>query len=306
LSDLEGKKIGVLMRGLSSEREISLSTGNEVLQALKRKGLNGIMIDADHDVAKKIVDEKIDVAFIALHGTYGEDGAIQGLLEYAGIPYTGSGVLGSSIAYDKVISKRIFRDRKITTADYQVLYKNENGTIKREIGLPCVVKPSNQGSSIGVTIVNKESDYEKAVELAFQYSSEVIVEEFIDGKLLAIGMNQDKPMPIVHIKPKSGFYDYESKYTAGKTEYICPAEISEDIKDRCQKIAIATYQALKGKGFPRVDMILDTDGVPYVLEMNTIPGLTPTSLLPMAAKQVGMEFDELIIEILNLASRDNE
>ncbi|MGV7219951.1 MAG: D-alanine--D-alanine ligase [Nitrospinales bacterium] len=294
------------MGGLSSEREISLSTGNEVLQSLKRKGLNGIMIDVDHEVAKKIVDEKIDVAFIALHGTYGEDGAIQGLLEYAGIPYTGSGVLGSSIAYDKVISKRIFRDRKIPTADYQVLYKNANETYKRNIGLPCVVKPSNQGSSIGVTIVIKEEDYEKAIELAFQYSSEVIVEKFIDGKLLAIGMNQDKPMPIVHIKPKSGFYDYESKYTAGKTEYICPAEISEDITNRCQEISIATYQALKGRGFPRVDVILDKDGIPHVLEMNTIPGLTPTSLLPMAAKQIGMEFDELIIEILNLASRDNQ
>ena len=293
------------MGGLSSEREISLSTGNEVLHALKRKGLNGIMIDADHHVAKKLVDEKIDVAFIALHGTYGEDGAIQGLLEYAGIPYTGSGVLGSSIAYDKVISKRIFRDRNIPTAEYQVLNKSEQGNIKREIGLPCVVKPSNQGSSIGVTIVNKEEDYEKSVELGFQYSCEVIVEEFIDGKLLAIGMNQDKPMPIVQIKPKSGFYDYESKYTAGKTEYICPADISEEIQRRCQEIAVATYQALKGQGFPRVDVILDEGGTPHVLEMNTIPGLTPTSLLPMAAKQIGLEFDDLIIEILNLASRDN-
>jgi D-alanine-D-alanine ligase len=305
LSELEGKNIGVLMGGLSSEREISLSTGNEVLQALKRKGLNGIMIDADHSVAKKLDDEKIDVAFIALHGTYGEDGAIQGLLEYASIPYTGSGVLGSSIAYDKVISKRIFRDRNIPTAEYQVLYKNEQGNDQRKIGLPCVVKPSNQGSSIGVTIVNKEEDYEAAVNLAFEYSFEVIVEEFIDGKLLAIGMNQDKPMPIVHIKPKSGFYDYESKYTSGKTEYICPAEISEETQQRCNDIAVETYRALKGKGFPRVDVILDENGTPHVLEMNTIPGLTPTSLLPMAAKQIGMDFDDLIIEILNLASRDN-
>jgi len=305
LRNLNGKNIGVLMGGLSSEREISLSTGNMVFQALTRKGLNGIMIDANHHVAKELVDKKIDVAFIALHGTYGEDGAIQGLLEYAGIPYTGSGLLGSAIAYDKVISKQVFRDRKIPTAEYQVLYKNKQNNIKREIGFPCVVKPSNQGSSIGITIVNGEKDYEAALKLAFQYSSEVIVEEYIDGQLLAIGMKQDQPMPIVHIKPKSGFYDYESKYTAGKTEYICPADISEENQKRCKNTAIETYRALKGKGFPRVDIILDGKGIPYVLEMNTIPGLTPTSLLPMAAKQIGLEFDDLIVEILTLASRDN-
>lgn len=292
------------MGGLSEEREISLSTGNEVCKALKRKGLNGVRIDADHHVAQKLADEKIDAAFIALHGAYGEDGAIQGLLEYADIPYTGSGILGSAVAYDKVISKRIFRDMDIPTARYQVFHKNGDEKIEREIGLPCVVKPSNQGSSIGVTIVREEEDFEKSLELAFRYSREVIVEEFIDGKLIAIGMNGDQPMPIVEIKPKSGFYDYEAKYTAGKTEYICPANIDDATQRRCREIAAKTFHALKGRGFPRVDAILDEDGAPHVLEMNTIPGLTPTSLLPMAAKQAGMEFDDLIIEILRSASRD--
>ena len=292
------------MGGLSSEREISLSTGNEVLKALKRKGLDGIAIDVDKHVAQKLADEKIDVAFIALHGAYGEDGAIQGMLECAGIPYTGSGVLGSAVAYDKVISKRIFKDRNIPTAEYQVFYKNEPDKNKRTIGLPCVVKPSNQGSSIGVSIVREEEDFAEALELAFQYSSEVIVEDFIDGKLIAIGMDQDAPMPIVHIKPESGFYDYEAKYTAGKTEYICPADIEEEIQQRCRQAAVMTFQALKGRGLPRVDAILDKDGTPYILEMNSVPGLTPTSLLPMAAKMAGMEFDDLIIRILQLASTD--
>ena len=292
------------MGGLSSEREISLSTGNEVLKALKRKGLDGTAIDVDKHVAQKLADEKIDVAFIALHGAYGEDGAIQGMLECAGIPYTGSGVLGSAVAYDKVIAKRIFKDRNIPTAEYQVFYKNEPDKNKRTIGLPCVVKPSNQGSSIGVTVVREEEDFAKALELAFQYSREVIVEDFIDGKLIAIGMDQDIPMPIVHIKPQSGFYDYEAKYTAGKTEYICPADIEEEIQQRCRRAAVMTFQALKGRGVPRVDAILDKDGTPYILEMNTVPGLTPTSLLPMAAKMAGMEFDDLIIRILQLASTD--
>ncbi len=292
------------MGGMSSEREISLSTGNEVLNALTRKGLNGIAIDVDRHVAQNLADKKIDAAFIALHGAYGEDGAIQGMLECVGIPYTGSGVLGSAVAYDKVISKRIFRDRNIPTARYQVFYKNGPDKTKRDIGLPCVVKPSNQGSSIGVTVVRKEEDFEKSMELAFQYSREVIVEDFIDGKLIAIGMDEGEPMPIVHIKPQSGFYDYEAKYTAGKTEYICPADIDEEIQQRCRETAVMTFQALKGRGFPRVDAILNDDGTPYVLEMNTIPGLTPTSLLPMAAKMAGMEFDDLIIRILQSASTD--
>lgn len=292
------------MGGLSEEREISLSTGNEVCKALKRKGLNGVRIDVDRHVAQKLADEKIDAAFIALHGAYGEDGAIQGLLEYADIPYTGSGILGSAVAYDKVISKRIFSDMDIPTARYQVFNKNGAEKIEREIDLPCVVKPSNQGSSIGVTIVRKEEDFKKSMDLAFNYSREVIVEEFIDGKLIAIGMNGDQPMPIVEIKPKSGFYDYEAKYTVGKTEYICPANIDDATQRLCHEIAVRTFHALKGKGFPRVDAILDKDGAPHVLEMNTIPGLTPTSLLPMAAKQAGMEFDDLITEILKSASQD--
>ena len=183
-----------------------------------------------------------------------------------------------------------------------MFYKNQK--VYRKLNLPVVVKPTNQGSSLGVTIVTEEKDWDLALKTAFAYSHEVIAEEFINGKLLAIGMNGIKPMPIVQIRPKSGFYDYEAKYTSGKTEYICPAVIGEDEEDSCRKIATQVYQLLRGRGFPRVDVILDSHGVPQVLEMNTIPGMTPNSLLPMAAQKMGLEFDDLVVEILKTAQRD--
>ena len=166
------------------------------------------------------------------------------------------------------------------------------------------MKPSNQGSSIGVSIVREEKEWTIALELAFSYAEEILVEKFIEGKLLAIGMNGEQPMPIVHIQPKSGFYDYEAKYTSGKTEYICPAKLSLEETQRCQDTANKVYRVLRGNGMPRVDVILDSKGTPYVLEMNTIPGMTQTSLLPMAAKRSGMDFDDLVIEILKSAQLD--
>ena len=303
---LEEKIIGVLMGGLSPEREVSLASGNAVLEALERKGLNGIGIDVSNNVAFSLEKNKIDIAFIVLHGIYGEDGSIQGLLEYAKIPYTGSGVLASALAYDKVKSKEIFKFNKISTADYQVFCREERGKQERILDFPVVVKPSNQGSSIGVSIVREEKEWEAALELAFSYAKEILVEKFIEGKLLAIGMNGEQPMPIVHIRPKSGFYDYESKYTSGRTEYSCPAELSIEETQRCKDIAVQVYRTLRGTGMPRVDVMLDAKEVPYVLEMNTIPGLTPTSLLPMAAKQSGLEFDDLVVEILKSAHLDYE
>ncbi len=289
------------MGGLSPEREVSLSSGEAVLEAVKKKGLNGVGIDVDNHVASALAKNKIDLAFIALHGVYGEDGAIQGLLEYAKIPYTGPGILVSALAYDKVKSKEIFKLNNIPTADYQVFYRSQKKNPQRTFGLPVVVKPSNQGSSIGISIVREEKEWQPAMDLAFSYAEEVLVEKFIDGKLLAIGMNGEQAMPIVHIRPKSGFYDYEAKYTSGKTDYICPADLSAKETQRCQDVAVKVYKALRGSGMPRVDVILDSEGTPHVLEMNTIPGMTSTSLLPMAAKESGMEFDDLVIEILKSA-----
>lgn len=290
------------MGGLSPEQEVSIVTGNSVLEAINRKGLTALPVHVDHNLGETLKSNPVDLAFLALHGTFGEDGCVQGLLEYFKIPYTGAGVMGSALAYDKLKSKEILKFHGIPTADYEVFYKNQN--ICRGLSLPVVVKPTNQGSSLGVTIVKGEDQWEPALETAFAYSDEVIVEKFIDGKLLAIGMSEMKPMPIVHIRPKSGFYDYEAKYTSGKTEYICPADITENEAERCRQTAIQVFQVLRGRGFPRVDVILDEQGVPQVLEMNTIPGMTPTSLLPMAAREMGLEFDDLVVEILKTAQLD--
>ncbi|MBC8283457.1 MAG: D-alanine--D-alanine ligase [Nitrospinae bacterium] len=303
MKNLDDKKIGVLMGGLSSEREISLSTGNSVCDAITRMELNVIPIDADRNVANNL--QNIDLAFIALHGTYGEDGCIQGLLEYLKIPYTGSGVTGSALAYDKLKAKEILKFHGIPTADHEVFYKSQKETIQRKLELPVVVKPTNQGSSFGVSIVTEENQWKPALENAFQYSEEIIVEKFIEGKLLAIGMNGEEPMPIVHIRPKSGFYDYEAKYTSGKTEYICPSDLSKSEVNNCNEVSRKVFKVLRGRGIPRVDIILDENGTPYVLEMNTIPGMTPTSLLPMAALEMGMDFDQLVMEILKTAQLDN-
>ena len=292
------------MGGLSPERDVSIVTGNSVIAAIKRKGLIALPIQVDHQIGETLQSNPIDLAFIALHGTFGEDGCIQGLLEYFKIPYTGSGVIGSALAYDKLKSKEILKSHGIPTADYEVFYRNQKEKISRSLGLPVVVKPTNQGSSLGITIVKNESEWEPALEAAFAYWEEVIVEKFIEGKLLAIGINEMEPMPIVHIRPKSGFYDYEAKYTSGKTEYVCPADLEDNEANRCRQIAQQVFQVLRGRGFPRVDVILDRNGIPQVLEMNTIPGMTPTSLLPMAAREIGMEFDDLVVAILKTAQRD--
>ena len=303
METLKQKKIGVLMGGLSPEREVSLTSGKEIFNAIGRKGLNAIMIDVDHNIGATLVERKIDLACIALHGTWGEDGTIQGLLEYLKIPYTGPGVLGSAIAYNKVVSKEIFMERGIPTAPYQVITAEERDHVKRKLDLPVVVKPADQGSSIGVSIVQTEAEWQQALDRAFEISEEILIEQFIEGKLLAIGMNGPEPMPIVEIAPKSGFYDYEAKYTEGKTDYVCPARLTAEEVGLCNEASIQTFKALKGRGFPRVDIILE-NGTPYVLEMNTVPGMTPTSLLPMAARKAGLEFDDLVIEILNRARLD--
>jgi len=303
LDQLKQKSIGVLMGGLSPEREVSLTSGQEIFNAIQRKGLNAEMIDVDHNIGATLAERRVDLACIALHGTWGEDGTIQGILEYLKIPYTGSGVLGSSIAYNKVVSKEIFMERGIPTAPYQVITAEDRSQIKRTLELPVVVKPADQGSSIGVSVVQTESQWEAALDQAFEVSEEILIEQFIEGKLLAVGMNGPLPMPIVEIVPKSGFYDYEAKYTEGKTDYVCPAQLTSQETQQCRDASVRVFKALKGRGFPRVDLILDK-GTSYVLEMNTIPGMTPTSLLPMAALQAGLEFDDLVIKILQNARLD--
>lgn len=306
---LTDKKIGVLMGGISSEREISLRTGKTIEAALRKKGYRVVGIDVDKDIADRLRKEGIEVAFIALHGRYGEDGTIQGLLEIMGIPYTGSGVLASAIAINKVITKRLLEYHQIPTPRYTVFKKDEAGADYQKsleshgFEYPVVVKPSSEGSTIGVTIVRDEGELLEAMNLAFSYGSEVLMEEYIPGREITVGVLDETPLPVIEIVPKEEFYDYQAKYTKGMTEYIIPARLSDGLYKKVQDLGLRVYEVLECKGVSRVDMRVDREDNPYVLEINTVPGMTETSLIPMAAKEIGIDFPELIERILESALR---
>jgi len=294
---LPQKRIGVIMGGTSRERDVSLKTGNAILSALKRLNANVIGIDSADSLINKLRDENIKVAFIALHGKNGEDGTIQGLLEIMGIPYTGSGVLASALAMDKVLSKKIFQVEKIPTPAFEVM--SEPKAYTGRIAFPLVVKPSREGSTLGISIVQKAEDFDDAVREAFLYDSQVLVEEFIDGMELTVGILGEEALPVIEIVPASGFYDFKSKYTAGMTEYIVPARIDDDVALDLRETALRTHRALGCEGVSRVDYRIDKKtGKAYVLEINTIPGMTQTSLLPKAAAEAGYSFDDLVVKIL--------
>ena len=307
---MQRKKIGVLMGGPSAEREVSLNTGKAIVAALQEKNYNVVGIDLDpaHFV-QQLQEHQIDIVFNALHGLYGEDGKLQGALEMLGIPYTGSGVLASAMAMDKAVSKRLFQSAGIPTPRYQLLKRREgmgeailNGILD-EFEVPFVVKPSTQGSTIGLTIVQEPEELAAALEKAFNYDSEVLVEEFVDGSELTVGILgglQPEALPIVEIVPYSGIYDYHAKYTKGATEYFVPARVDEATTRLTQEVALAAFKILGCSGIARVDVRLDPSNHPYVLEVNTIPGMTATSLVPKAAAAVGMSFPELCERILLL------
>lgn len=307
---MQRKKIGVLMGGPSAEREVSLNTGKAIVAALQEKNYNVVGIDLDpaHFV-QQLQEHQIDIVFNALHGLYGEDGKLQGALEMLGIPYTGSGVLASAMAMDKAVSKRLFQSAGIPTPRYQLLKRREgmgeailNGILD-EFEVPFVVKPSTQGSTIGLTIVQEPEELVAALEKAFNYDSEVLVEEFVDGSELTVGILgglQPEALPIVEIVPYSGIYDYHAKYTKGATEYFVPARVDEATTRLTQEVALAAFKILGCSGIARVDVRLDPSNHPYVLEVNTIPGMTATSLVPKAAAAVGMSFPELCERILLL------
>jgi len=299
---LKSKKIGVLMGGTSAEREISLKTGEAVLTSLKRQGYSAVGIDVDALVAEAIHQEKIDLAFIALHGPKGEDGAIQGLLEILNIPYTGSGILASALGMNKIASRKVFLFHKLPVPEFMILRRGENpaGILKR-FGLPVVAKPSCQGSSVGVSIVHEGSKLAAAVELALKYDPEILVEKYIQGKEIHAGIVGHEALGAIEVVSKTAFYDYEAKYTPGMSAHIFPARLSKDIYQKSLEYALAAHHALGCSGYSRVDMIVDQEGVPYILELNTLPGMTQTSLLPEIARGVGMDFDALICRILELA-----
>jgi D-alanine-D-alanine ligase len=294
---LNNKRIGVLMGGISAEREISLRSGSAIYNALKGLGYNAVSIDIGSDICDVLDKGKIDVAFLALHGGYGEDGSIQGMLEVLGIPYTGSGVLASALAMDKEASKKVFLYHGIPVPPFEVLTR-EHRAKSIDFKLPWVIKPATEGSSVGVNIARDKGNFEKALETAFSYGSRVIVEKYIEGQEIHIGILNGKVLGGVEVRPSLEFYNYEAKYTAGLTEYILPPEIAAETYERAKMTALSAHMALGCRGATRVDLRLNTEGAPYVLEVNTIPGMTETSLLPKIAGLAGFDFPGLIEEIL--------
>jgi len=293
------------MGGMSTERDISLRSGNAVYNALVQKGYDAVAVDVGNDVYNNILKERIDIAFLALHGKYGEDGTIQGLLEIVGIPYTGSDILSSAISINKALAKRLFMFNKIPTPAFKVIKRNDviSNTISKAIGLPLIVKPNSQGSTIGVSIVNSKKEIKGAVEKALEYDDTVLIEEFIRGRELTVGILGSRTLPIIEIKPKSGLYDFNAKYTKGMTDYIVPAQLSKELNRRLSSIALRAFDVLGCSGVGRVDIMLDNRNRPYVLEVNTIPGMTELSLLPKAAASAGIGFSNLVEEILLDAAR---
>lgn len=330
-------KIAVLMGGTSAEREVSLASGLGVTRALRERGHEVAVIDTArgyippeqepellpegvHAAPPEELQSRLspieigllpevraaDVSFFALHGGIGEDGTLQALFELLQLPYTGSGPLGSGIAMDKDVSKRLFRDAEVPTLPWRVArapdFRYDLDTIEDRVGFPCVVKPSRQGSSVGLTIVAEPEDLERAVREAARYDTEVMIERYVKGRELTVGILGDQALPPIEIRPKKGIYDYESKYTPGMTEYLCPAPIDEETTAQMQAYALRAFKVLKLRGYARIDFILAQERL-FCLEANTLPGMTATSLLPKAAQAVGLSFGELCEAILRQAIR---
>ncbi|MBX3157971.1 MAG: D-alanine--D-alanine ligase [Deltaproteobacteria bacterium] len=302
---MQSRKIGVLLGGLSSEREVSLRTGEAVLAALRDRGHDAIPIYVDRDVDVALRQERIEVAFVALHGRWGEDGSIQGLLEMLGIPYTGSDVLASALAMHKGKAKELFRLHNLPTPAYYSLTAEQMpdlADVHGDFGFPCVVKPIREGSSVGVTIVERESQLAPAIERALCFDDEILVERFITGREISVAVLDGRALGAVEIAPRDGFYDYANKYTRGATDYFVPPRLSPERYRGVLAHAQRAHLALGCSGATRVDMIVSDSGNEFILEVNTVPGLTPTSLLPKIADAAGISFGELCEAMLAGAS----
>jgi D-alanine-D-alanine ligase len=302
--DWHGKKVGVLLGGLSSERAVSLNSGKAVATALRDRGYDVVEIDVGRDLAAMLAKENIEVAFNALHGKYGEDGAVAGVLEVMGVPYTGSGILGSSLAMDKVASKMVFSARNIPTPFFSIGTRGEEIRVP-SFGLPAVVKPKSEGSSVGITIVRDEEQLQTALGLAFNYDDRVLIEKYVDGSEIQVGILDDEAIGDVEIVPGEEFYNYKAKYEADAerpTQYFVPARIDDSLRKECHRVALDAYRALECSSYARVDLLVDREQRIYALEVNTLPGLTATSLLPKIAKHAGLVFEELVERILSSAT----
>lgn len=301
-------RIGILMGGPSSEREISLKSGKAIYESLKSMPLEVVSIDITTDDILQnsllLRQAQISCAFLALHGRFGEDGTIQGLLDNLKIPYTGSGKEASRLAMDKVASRKIFAQEDLFVPRYCLIEKDAPLEISPEgvkgLSLPIVVKPATHGSSIGLSIVGQVQDLKQAIELAFSFDDRVILEEYIKGRELTVGILDERALPVIEIIPKRNFFDFQAKYQAGLTDYVVPAQLDKEVTRKVQAAALKAHQTLGCFGCSRVDIIL-TDNRPIILEANTIPGFTQTSLLPKAASVAGIEFGELCLKLINLA-----
>jgi D-alanine-D-alanine ligase len=306
---MQSQKIGVLLGGLSSEREVSLSTGQAVVAALRGRGHQVIPIYVDRDVDVAVRQAQIEVAFIALHGRWGEDGCIQGLLEMMGIPYTGSDVLASALAMHKVKAKELFRLHNLATPAYYTLNApaalgadDDLDALHGDFGFPCVVKPAREGSSVGVTICRSAQELAPAIERARCFDDEILVERFITGKEVSVAILEDRALGAVEIAPRDGFYDYAHKYTRGATDYFIPPRVSPERYRGILTQALRAHIALGCRGATRVDLMVSDSGNEVILEVNTLPGFTPTSLVPKIAESAGISFAELCEMIVSGAS----
>ncbi|MFO7812456.1 MAG: D-alanine--D-alanine ligase [Pelovirga sp.] len=293
------KKIGVLAGGWSTEREVSLRTGQTALKALAARGYQAALIDPDQHLPQQLLDAEIDVAFIALHGQGGEDGTVQGLLEVMRIPYSGSGVLSSSIAMDKIITKQLLVYHGLPTPGFDYVKPGESSRdlARRCQRLPQVVKPSQEGSTVGICVARTREELEAGLKVAARLNGTLMVEEFIDGDELTVSVVNDQVLPIIQIVPQGGFYDYQAKYASTTTRYLVPAPLAPEIATQIQDVALRACRALGCRGAARVDFMMANNSF-YCIEVNTIPGMTATSLLPKAAAAAGIGFEKLVEMIL--------
>jgi D-alanine-D-alanine ligase len=296
-------KVAVLLGGSSAEREISLLSGNGVLQALKSKGVDAHAFDPAERDLFDLKREGFARCFIALHGRGGEDGTIQGALEVLGVPYTGSGVLGSALAMDKARAKLVWLARGLPTPSYELLDKaSDLRAVAGRLGLPVVVKPAKEGSSIGITKVRAAGDMEEAYALAVNYDSAVIAEKCIEGPEYTASIVGNASLPLIRIEAPEGNYDYQNKYFTDDTKYICPCGLPAQREEDLKALALDSFEALGCAGWGRVDLMLDAKGAPWLLEANTSPGMTSHSLVPMAARAVGISYEDLCVRILEGAN----
>ena len=301
-------KVAVLMGGWSAEREVSLSSGTAVLQALKAMGVDAHGVDVQKSTfIEQMNKANFDRAFNILHGPGGEDGVIQGVLQVLQIPVTGCGVMASAISMDKLRSKQLFEGAGIPTPAYLILEQDTDpGYVEATLGFPVMVKPALEGSSIGMTRVNEAEQLNDAYKLAAQYKSSVLAERWIEGSEYTIAILGDEALPVIKLETPHAFYDYDAKYKSDNTRYLCPCGLSQSEEQQLQRLALSAYRALGASGWGRVDIMCGEDGTPWVIELNTVPGMTDHSLVPMAAKAAGLSFGELVIKILEFTLSDSD